>query len=182
MTDPQEEKLHVFEKAGMGKAPYRYVGFWSGPSKGLQEANPDAYNRALAEGPRTERGIGACNYCGTAITNHYIIESADGLTFAVGSECISKCGDAGLKASVDTDKKRQARQKREARRRVLYEGYRATLEENKERLQVRPHPNAYFAGNGRTLLDYLAYMVGPGSSESRIRQANKIIETLPLEA
>jgi hypothetical protein len=62
--------LHVFEVAGLGKAPFEYVG----------------------------SGIGrtSCDYCGTAIVNQFFVASADGKQFVVGCECIKKTDDANL--------------------------------------------------------------------------------------
>lgn len=61
---------HLFERAGMGKAPFRCVGY------------------VCREG--------SCNYCGTANKYAAVIESSDGKRHEVGMDCAEKIGDAGL--------------------------------------------------------------------------------------
>lgn len=75
-------KIHAFEKAGLGKAPYRAIGF--------SEAKFQACHGAPIQ-------CGAsCDYCGTGIMNVYHVESSDGKTFKVGCECVTKTGDESL--------------------------------------------------------------------------------------
>jgi hypothetical protein len=73
---------HVFEKAGLGRAPFKVVGCFE-----LKwQAHPGAPVRAG----------GSCDYCGNAIMYAARIKSADGRTFKVGSDCVARTGDAGL--------------------------------------------------------------------------------------
>jgi len=81
-TDNQElVGKHVFEVAGLGKAPFKYIGFKQmtySPAPGIFQ-------------PGT-----ACAYCATGINNVFIIESSDGKRFHVGCDCLMKTGDNGL--------------------------------------------------------------------------------------
>jgi hypothetical protein len=61
---------HLFERAGMGKAPFRCVSYICRD--------------------------GSCNYCGTPNKYAAVIESADGKRHEVGMDCAEKVGDAGL--------------------------------------------------------------------------------------
>jgi hypothetical protein len=65
---------HLFERAGMGKAPFRCVSYVCRD--------------------------GSCNYCGTPNKYAAVIESADGKRHEVGMDCAEKIGDAGLVAGI----------------------------------------------------------------------------------
>ena len=80
--------LHIFEQAGLGTAPFRYVDYF-------------------------EKKGGFCDYCSHPITRHYGVQGTDGRTFYVGSECIFKHGDEGL---IDTVKAKIREVDRERRR------------------------------------------------------------------
>lgn len=112
-----EITVHAFEKAGLGKAPFRCVGMASIPSTGLLEANPDAYNNAMKMLPN-DVGCGTCDFCGTAIMHNFIIKgSGEGdRRFVVGSDCVARTGDAGLVKLVRAERLKIVREKREASR------------------------------------------------------------------
>ena len=91
--------IHRFEIAGLGKAPFRFVGIVSLPSPELAGQNPDAFNAALRAIPA---GIGCvtCAFCGVALVHNAIVQDATGKRFVVGTDCVSKVGDAGLVNAV----------------------------------------------------------------------------------
>jgi hypothetical protein len=66
----------------------RVIGYFSLPSPSLAEANPTAYNNAMAAAPV---GAGTCQHCGTAIIHHVLISTADGLA-VIGTTCAEKIG------------------------------------------------------------------------------------------
>ena len=115
----EETKIHLFELAGLGKAPFKLVGLVSIPPLSLCEANPDAYNNALRNLPR-DVGCGTCHYCGMGIMNNFIIQSSDGKKSAVGCDCVDKVGDHGLTTEVKVAKKKAAREKSEEQRVARY--------------------------------------------------------------
>jgi hypothetical protein len=80
--NPAEIGLHVFERAGLGKAPYAVIGAF----ECKYQACPDA---------PVQPG-GSCDYCGTGIMYAIELRSHDGRIFKVGSDCINKAGDSGL--------------------------------------------------------------------------------------
>lgn len=80
--NPAEVGLHVFERAGLGRAPFKVVG--------SQELKWQAY-----PGAPMQPG-GSCDYCGTGIMYAVAIRSSDGRNFKVGCDCVRKTGDAGL--------------------------------------------------------------------------------------
>lgn len=123
------EKVHPFEKAGLGQAPFRCIGLWSMPSKSVLEQNPEAYNMAMASGPK---GLakGCCDYCGTGILHHYIIQDKTGHKFVVGSECVFKTADSGLIYEIKIIEK-QARQAKNAEKRAAEAETRRVAREEK---------------------------------------------------
>jgi ribosome-binding protein aMBF1 (putative translation factor) len=83
---------HVF--AHLGPAPYRFEGV----AKNLLQH---------ADGS-TQPG-GSCDHCGTGLLWEFHLVAADGRAFKVGSSCIAKAGDAGLRRVV-TDHQRAQRE------------------------------------------------------------------------
>lgn len=80
--NPAHVGLHCFERAGLGKAPFKVVGF----HEAKYQAHPDA---------PVQPGR-CCEYCGQSIIYVVEIKGADGRTFGVGSDCMTRAGDAGL--------------------------------------------------------------------------------------
>lgn len=116
-SNPQTAEVlvreHPFELAGLGRAPFRCVGVYQIPSQALAAQNPDAYNNALRMMPRGY-GCGTCNFCGQAIMNCYLINSADGRKFAVGCDCVEKTADGPLITKVEAERRRIERERRQA--------------------------------------------------------------------
>lgn len=130
----EAEKAHPFELAGLGLAPFRCVGVASIPSPSMAEQNPAAYQNAMRDMPRGY-GIGSCAFCGMPLIHNFLINSADGHKFVVGSECVAKTRDKGLGQVV---KVQIARMRREANRAKVAAEREANrkkwLEDNAERL------------------------------------------------
>jgi len=106
------EKIHKFELAGLGFAPFRFVGIWEMPSRGFQANYPNQYNRMIASAPCS---VGSCHYCGMGISVHYLVKDMNGKVSAVGSECINKAGDAGLMDAARYAKNKRIREKKRAK-------------------------------------------------------------------
>lgn len=70
MTDaaPETVRSHPWEKAGLGRAPFRFVMMTKAPGKG-----------------------DGCHYCGTGIVYLFHCVSSDGRKFHVGCDCIARC-------------------------------------------------------------------------------------------
>jgi len=153
MTDT----VHCFEKAGLGLAPFRYAGM---------------VHQDIAYGERVLGSIGGCtlttkpgstcDYCGTAITNIFRVESADGRSFKVGCECIKKTGDEGLIRRVQADVTKMERERRQARKLAKAAAEKAYCEDVLVRqmgsLLSLPHPHPYRASQGETLADWARWM------------------------
>lgn len=139
-----DEKIHLFEASGLGKAPFQLVGFYSIPSASLAEQNPQAYHNELALMPK---GIscGTCCYCGTSLKNNFIVRSADDKTFVVGCDCVEKIGDKGLINAIKLLKRQQR----------IEEKQRRLDEQNKElsRRYAERDANERAANNGFTVAE-----------------------------
>ncbi len=94
------ETQHPFEKAGLGKAPFRYIGAV------FQEK---MYGQAVVGNaggiPITTQPGGSCAYCGAYIINMFNIESSDGKVFHVGSDCVMKVAAESPKTMSDIQNK-----------------------------------------------------------------------------
>ena len=87
---------HVF--AHLGPAPYRFQG-----------VTQNLFT--IAGCPEASKPGGTCDHCGTGILWEFHLVAADGRAFKVGSSCILKSGDAGLRHAV-TDHQRAQRRRR----------------------------------------------------------------------
>lgn len=90
------QKVHVFEKAGLGKAPFTFIGMYV-------DRGPKNMGNGYTVGSPGQP-MGTCDYCGTGIANCCRIQSSDGKVFVVGTDCVEKTGDSGLRAQVDKEK------------------------------------------------------------------------------
>ena len=77
------DKLHPFEAAGLGKAPFIYVGM-------EHKIGPITMADGITQIGSPGQPMGSCDYCGKGIAYCYSIKSADGKRFVVGSDCVAK--------------------------------------------------------------------------------------------
>lgn len=155
---PPPRPAHIFEAAGLGRAPFRVVGH-------------DRLVCAAAAGGPARPG-GSCDYCGTAIVDAYLISSADGARFKVGSDCVEKTGDRGMRLAV----RRLARERDATRADERIEAARARIQEVAGTLRSQPHPRAWAAARGLTRLDWAEWMLENAGRAGRL-QAARWIET-----
>lgn len=154
------ETLHVFEKAGLGRAPFRFVGF----TVEKYQANPGDPNCPIQPGT-------SCDYCGQGIMNVCHIKSADGKRFKVGCDCVHKTGDAGLRKVVDATVRkheRDVRHLREAAKIKLVTDFLAD-QTNRDALTQQPHPMEWAANQGKTMLDYAVWMLRNSGATGKIK-------------
>lgn len=162
-TDPRSPTIHPFERAGLGVAPFAFVGV----EKNWFCAYP---------GDPGKPG-GSCDYCGTGIAYEYWVQDATGKRFKVGSDCAGKlartdasiaCPDRVL-ADIKHAAHRLAREQRWARE-MVREGEAAAAvkalladEAVVASLQSRPHPHAALADRW-TAYDYVDWLLDHGQS------------------
>ena len=168
MTRPA---VHVFERAGLGRAPYtltavEYLRF---------QACPGAPWRSGA----------SCDYCGTGIVETCWLLSADGRRFKVGNDCIRRAGDRGLRRAIDADPTVRAARRARAQAQVARDVARIAravdaLSAVRSQLAALPHPNAALAGQGRTLTDWCEWMLAHAGRAGKLRVARLIEQALAL--
>lgn len=144
-------QVHVFERAGLGKAPFRFV------------AMEEKWYVACPGAPKQPGG--SCDYCGESIAYLFHIRSSDGKQFHVGCDCVAKTGDAGLRKVVDA-------QVREAKRLANIRRQDAKIARAKEllplveaKLRAIPHPQDWRAKAGESKFTQVAwYLANAGRS------------------
>jgi hypothetical protein len=177
MENNTTQTVHKFEAAGLGKAPFKYIGM---------EIQDIAYGEAVISRAGgilvTTKPGGSCAYCGTYIVNMFNIESADGKKFHVGSECVNKTGDAGLKKVVAAEVRKMNTERRHAREKVQVVEGEAFIERADvvAFMKSMPSPVAWRAAKGDTYADYVAFALGNAGKSGTIRitrAVRKLFET-----
>lgn len=104
----EQQNIHKFERAGLGKAPFRFVGLYEdrGPRKTYLPGG------IVVEVGAEGQPMGVCKYCGTGIAICCKVRSADGKEFVVGSDCIEKVGDKGLVKTIKRSPEFRAHQRK----------------------------------------------------------------------
>lgn len=121
MTDaaPTTVRAHPWELAGLGRAPFRYVGM---------------YEELFRMPDGSVKAGGSCNYCGQGIRYCFKCVSSDDKSFVVGCDCIARVHSPAERIVGETEKalkdfKRKARA--EARAKV----HRERAEERRVRIE-----------------------------------------------
>lgn len=149
---------HAFEVAGLGKAPFRFVGFSVNVI-----TYPDGSSKAGS----------SCDYCGTGIANECHIRSSDGKTFKVGCDCIRKVDDAGLlKAYASSPQVRAHKRELEAAKaKAVRAEAVALIEANMTTLSSQPHPKGFIdyrnSGKPMTRLDDVKFWLNSGRAGAK---------------
>ncbi len=166
------QKVHKFEVAGLGDAPYTYLGC----SRKVFQACQGA----------PEQAGGSCDYCGTGIMFQFHLRSADGREFKVGSDCILKTDSTrALIVPVKTEVQKHQKALRDARaqKKCAKDVARiaaavAQLPLVADAFAAEPHPMAasgpFFAT--KTRLDWANWMLANAGLSGRLTVA-KAIET-----
>lgn len=143
-----EVGMHAFQRAGLGLAPFRFVG-----ASDNVITYPDGHQQAG----------GSCDYCGTGIRTECWVLSSDGRKFKVGCNCIEKVGDKGLLKAYKSSPEFRAKQRKlaaEKSARIL-ESLNSLIAAHSVRLSQIPHPLDYTdrtTGKPLTALDWAMWM------------------------
>ena len=163
----EQQQQHRFETAGLGKAPFRYAGFYE--SRG-------PIRRTLPCGVVEEIGapgqpMGTCDFCGQAIAICCVINSADGKQFVVGSDCVEKTGDRGIVVKVKSDVNKRRTEMRKAAEELRIEAFAAELsgEALRALLSSLPHPQEWRAKQGETLLDSVEWFMKNAGNAGKLK-------------
>jgi hypothetical protein len=87
--------IHPFERAGLGSAPFRCVGWY----ESKYQAIPGDPSCPVQPGS-------SCDYCGQGIVNVFVIRSADGREFKVGCDCVARTARDCASTDVERDARR----------------------------------------------------------------------------
>lgn len=98
-TTNTPETVHPFEAAGLGKAPFRFIGMIRQDIHETADGGEEVRVEIDGITFSTKPG-GSCAYCGTYIKNMYEIESADRIRFHVGCDCVHKTTPAKSELAV----------------------------------------------------------------------------------
>lgn len=156
------EVKHKFERAGLGKAPFKFVGM----EVKLFQAAPGEPVRAGS----------SCDYCATAIANCYWILSADGKRFKVGCDCIAKIGDAGLVKQIDRVKRDHEKKLADERAKKKIQAALDKLPSIEQALKSMPHPRTWLADKGLTRYDWVTWMFEKAGRKGQLEAAKYISE------
>ncbi len=166
--------VHPFQAAGLGLAPFRYIG---------QVHQDIAYGQAVVApegtGPAvTTKPGGSCAYCGNYILHMFNVRSADGKTFHVGSDCIAKVGGPVLAAKVAkvVSANRKARTAASASEKIAAAVAALARPEVRSALEARPHPKAPQGSNGWSMFGYVDWLLARGGTAGKLRAAAIIAE------
>lgn len=165
------EKIHKFEKAGLGRAPFRLVSY-------------ERITYQACHGAPIQPG-GCCDYCGTGIMDAFWIRSADGNRFKVGSDCVEKTGDRGLVNVVKRQANRIKRERQLERENARIENAVAFFTERREIFEALPHPRGFTdrkTGAALTLADQIDWMLansGHAGTLKTARQIEKVAKDAP---
>ncbi len=175
--DTAAANVHPFEAAGLGKAPFRFVGMiHQDLCYGEAILNREEYERT---GVRlTTKPGGSCDYCSTYIVNMYGIQSSDGRRFKVGCECVKKTGDAKLVSAVKRAAAKHNTKLRKAREARKIAAAKELLESDavKAALSAEPHSNAWRAEQGDTAYDAMMWRWERSGNAGRIRIGKALAE------
>jgi len=164
-------KIHPFEKAGLGKAPFQFVG--------VSEKVYCAYQGA------PEQPAGTCDFCGNGIRYCYHIRSVDNRNFVVGCECVKRTDNECLTNLSDFDMAvreqksklnhlRRAKQvaKEEAGIKVAFDLYPSVRND----MAKHPHPQAKPGGwfEGKSLVCWADWMIQRAGHAGRLQVAKTI--------
>ena len=148
---------HAFEIAGLGLAPFRFVG---------------ASQNVITYPDGTQQAGGTCAYCSTGIRLECRVVSADNKKFVVGCNCIEKVGDRGLLKAYKTSPEFRAHQRALAWKKAerVLETLKELIAAHSAALASKPHPRGFLdrqTGAPLTLLDYVQWMFDHSGASGR---------------
>jgi len=155
-------KVHAF--AHLGQAPYTYVGYRH-------------LTYQACHGAPIQVG-GSCDHCMTGIMDAYYFRSADGKEFKVGSTCVAKAGDQGLKKAINADVAKIRRERKALRDKHRIEAAMASYGHYIGHFANTPHPYGFKnreTNEPMTFCDWVDWMMDNSGTAGKLKVA-KVIE------
>jgi len=160
-------RIHPFERANLGKAPFRVVG------------NYVAKYQACPGAP-IQPGA-ACDYCGTGIMDVYVVRSADKREFEVGCDCVARV----RQECAGTDFEREARKMHDEINRIKRQAKHAAVdarvarvaalvEAHREELAEIVQPARYLGGRDQSVLRWAEWMLGHAGRKGKVEVCRRI--------
>ena len=165
--------VHPWERAGLGKAPFAYLGV--SESRGpIRIRNNDGTETLIgSEG----QPMGSCAYCLQGIAECHHVRSADGKKFTVGCDCIRRVyGDdrAPVRAKAEAASRklrnRAAKARRDAKATTEQGELAALLADEGTRAKLAELPGPRFG----TLLEHAEFMAKKAGAAGRARALKAI--------
>ena len=137
-------KKHLFEIAGLGKAPFSFVNVQYLPS------TDSGFFQGIGK-------TGICAYCGQSnLKTLCHVKSADGNEFIVGTSCVHKTCSTKTYNYVNRVEKKIKKEYKLKQEKLLIEKYFSIYKNYEMELKSVPHPNKYFSD--KTFWDYTQYI------------------------
>jgi len=138
---------HVFAHVAPG--PYTYRGYTCEKFQAI----PGAPDCPIQPGT-------SCDHCSMAIMHTFWFEGTNGHKFKVGSSCVEKAGDSGIRRVIAEDVAEMRRKQAEDLDRRKTAQIDAWLADDGVRLELAslPHPLDWRAEKGETRLDWAVWM------------------------
>lgn len=166
-----DEIIHAFEKSGLGKAPFRFIGCEE--RRGPILLNSEGGVETWAGSPG--QPMGTCAHCGTGIAVCCTIQSADGKQFVVGNVCVAKTGDKGLINVTRKAINARLADARRAKAQARFVWIKENLERARPALEKLPHPGGF---SGKTAYDWAVWMAKNAGDAGRKDVEKKMLEAL----
>jgi hypothetical protein len=161
-TETAAPAMHPFERAGLGKAPFRVVGF-------------AVHKYQACQGAPVQCGT-SCDFCGQGIMNAAQVKSADGKTFKVGCDCVRRAGDATLTKRVDDLVRKHERGVRQARATKRKAGLAELLTDESVRATLGSLPHPWQKHSDASLLTYAEHtLTNPHAGDKARTKLQKMI-------
>jgi hypothetical protein len=171
LTTAPARGVHPFEKRGLGKAPFRYVG--------IIDQNI-SYGQAVIGHvggiPLTTNPGGTCDYCGTAIVVMFGIISADGIRSHVGCDCIERVDEVAPIKNMD--KLAQDRKRLKATREKGRIAKAIAALPTATALDSIPHPLAWRAAQGDTMRQWCEWMFANAGTAGKLKAARVVEDAI----
>lgn len=162
--------MHPFEKSGLGKAPFQFIGAYEdrGPHRSVGPGG------VTIEVGSPGQPMGTCDHCGTGIATCCKIRSADGKTFIVGSSCVMKTAQEAGDTCMEKQVKKMLRDEQLKRERArITEAIDNLINDDRliENLQAKPHP---YNRPNETAYDHFIWMMDNAGHAGRLRTTRAI--------
>lgn len=155
MSEATTTKVHPFELAGLGIAPFRFVG-------AEERRGPISWteNGITLTAGAPGQPMGTCSYCGQGIAVCCFVEDAKGSRFMVGSDCIRKVYSTGTRVRSDLERQIRSMKVAAESERIAAVRERVSFDNDlRDSLAAKPSPNEYRASKGETMLDWADWML-----------------------